>query len=128
MKFSRGSCFWLENSKNGFEHFHIVISTPADGKALVVNISHYYTTPRSGHVQDTTCILDPGEHECIKKPSIVKYSEAFVASIAALQRYEDLGLLREAAAATDVLIRKIQQGAKASPFIKGKWTAFIAHF
>ena len=128
MDFVRGSCFWLENSRNGYEHFHIAISKPVNNVILVVNISHYYRTPRPGHVQDTTCLLSPGEHECVRKPSLVKYSEAFLASIPALRRQLELGLLREAVAASNNLLRKIQEGAKRSPFLKGKCKAFFQYF
>jgi hypothetical protein len=129
MRFDIGACFWLGNAKNDLEHLHFVISRPTkDGRILVVNISNYYKETRAGHLQDTSCILKPGDHVCIKKESIVKYSEAFPTTVHELERQLELGLARDAERASITLIRKIQQGAKVSTFIRGKCKPFFQLF
>ena len=77
IQIKKGHTFWLPNPINEKDHLHIVCTNPNEKRIVfVVNISHYYNKPCQDHFQDTSCILNIGEHPKIKKPSIVKYDMA----------------------------------------------------
>jgi len=105
------------------EHLYFIISDPnEDGRVLLVNL----TTYQPG--KDKTCILNEGEHPFINHKSTIEYSEVLEPKIADLEKAIDSGIARTHAIASDVLLEKIQDGAKSSPALPKKYRSYFSHF
>jgi hypothetical protein len=88
----------------------VVISDPVadpDG-VLIVN----FTTRRPD--SDPACILEAGEHPFVKHQTCVNYAGAKVVSRADIQSLMEKGLLRNHAALSAALLKRIRDGAGAS--------------
>lgn len=65
------------------KHLFIILTNPCDqGKQLLVSISSY----RDDDTCDETCILNPGDHEFIRRKSFVVYRRCQITETAALLR------------------------------------------
>ena|ERR1700674_3485937 len=56
------------------EHFNFVLEVLDDGSVVLCN----FTERR--RYSDTTCVVKIGDHECIKKESVVYFAKAYVCS------------------------------------------------
>jgi hypothetical protein len=66
-----GDTFLLPKSAKQTEHRWIILTNPAtDGTAICVNVTSW----RTGC--DETVVLQPGDHDFIKKKSVVHYEDA----------------------------------------------------
>lgn len=91
-------------------HLWVVISDPAvdPARLLIVN----FTTRRKD--SDPACILQAGEHPFVHHETCVNYGGAKVVSVAQIQTLLQKGLLSSHAALSDVLLKRIRDGAAAS--------------
>ncbi len=91
-------------------HLWVVISDPAidPARLLIVN----FTTQRKD--SDPACILQAGEHPFVHHETCVNYGGAKVVSVAQIQTLLKKGLLSSHAALSDVLLKRIRDGAAAS--------------
>lgn len=95
-------------------HLRIVITDPdKDSNQVVVSI----TTLRFPNSQDTSCILEPGEHKFIKHRSVVDFRRTTIMSFLDIFNGLQKGVLVDMGDISEELLRKIQQAAQASKYI-----------
>ncbi len=98
------------------KHCYFVISkVDADGNVLVVNCSTY----RDFSGEDTTCILNKGEHPFIKQTSYIPYNRARIMA------YEDVLKLSPIRDVSPELYEKLRNGAKKSEQTPQKILVYI---
>jgi hypothetical protein len=104
----------------------MIITAPIgpEGKFVMVNM----TTLR-GHVEDTSCILKPGDHPSIKHDSVVYYLDAREWWANGERGYDSLlakGIILPQQKLDDTILRRVQEGALNSAFFKKKFRVFVA--
>ena len=98
-------------------HLWVVISDPAKdrGSVLLANFSSI----KSGVQCDPACILNPDDHEYIRKPTFVYYRHAQVLSDSELERRISCGQASCPYPPVSAgVLKRIRDGASASRFIK----------
>ena len=93
---------------------------PAPGEILLAPICTYNPNSRR---HDSTCIIQPGEHEFIKRESYVSYQLSKATTAIAVQRLIDNGLCQRYSDVDEGLFERILDGYYTSkfstPFMKG---------
>ena len=94
-------------------HLWVVISDPRidQHSVLVVNV----TSMRGKHWGDTTCVLQPGDHPFIKRPSLLLYAAARLHANAALDRELSAGRIQLQEPVSAEVLTRIREGAMQSP-------------
>src|SRR5438552_4605002 len=104
--------------KPGYEKEHlwalITSPDPESGDAIMVNL----TTQRPH--SDTTTIIQPGEHPFVDRPTVVFYADARIVDVKILEEGLHHGPVRQHAALSPELLRRIQDGLFASRFTPEK--------
>lgn len=91
----------------GGNHFWIVISKEKDGLVLAVNFTDGENWP------DSPCLLQPGEHPEIKKPSTICYRRAHEFESQKIDALCAQGtLVRQLANFSPALLQRVIDGAK----------------
>ena len=100
-------------------HLWFVLSNPAldSGQVLIVNIS----SCKGAYTEDSTCILEPGDHPFVKRASFVYFAKARCPSVAQLEAGFQKELFRFLEKATPELLERIRRGALSSPFMARKY-------
>ena len=107
---SIGDCLYLPNQKNDKEHLYFIIShRDENGYVLFVNISSL-----NNAFIDKACILDRKDHEKVKHPSFIKYSDAFVGKIDSYESLIQHGILKPEEPLKPEVLKRIQDEAKKS--------------
>ncbi len=101
------------------EHLYIVISPVIEEKVLFVNVTT--RTP----VKDATCVLRKGDHPFIRHESVINYVDAVEAEVCRMREAIERKLFKPHDALTPALLKKIQDGALASPAFKPKFKKYI---
>lgn len=118
MPFSSGDSF-LNNSSSGLpSHLWIVISEPTHSFEQVVIVN--FTTYNGLRDEDQSCVLSNGEHSFIKHKTYVNYRDAQTPRIHMLKKAETTGLITRMEPVDEILLAKILEGAKSTPFLKLK--------
>lgn len=93
---------------NGKRHLRIVITESNErNEFLTIPVD----TLRN-RTQDTSCVIEPGEHDFIKTHSFANYYYAKVLNFAQVFNGIQRGLLIRKSDVSDELLKKIQEGAK----------------
>jgi hypothetical protein len=88
-------------------HFWVVISKERKGHVLVVNVTDVK------HAPDSPCILQPGDHPNITKPSAVRYKDAQAFSAMNIdQQIVDGSYIRQLPDCSPQVLQRIIAGAK----------------
>jgi hypothetical protein len=101
------------------EHLHVVMNDPVldpvmgVDAVLLVNVCSIKT----GMIHDTTCVLQPGSHPFISRPSYVDYYHAVVKRAQPLEDGVQTGALRAGAATDEALYASIRTGFLTTPDI-----------
>lgn len=112
MKIEEGSCFILDGKEG--THLWAIISDPqkSDHEIVIIN----FTTLKNNDYQDTTCIIDKGEHKFFKdkqRKSYVFYNRSEVVNLSTLQLWLGTGQLKpHKECLSSVLLEKIRTGSK----------------
>lgn len=94
-------------------HLYFVITEPDDeGKVLLVNITE------NEEDRDQSCVLQPKEHPYIRKESVVNYREAILSDVQKIDIAISMRVATPDVDMSDVLLNKMIQGGKISPFLK----------
>ncbi|MBW7990160.1 MAG: hypothetical protein FVQ84_09125 [Planctomycetes bacterium] len=98
------------------EHLYIIISNPSGNsqKVVIVNISSW--RDEAIGLNDSSCIVNDGEHPFIKHKSYVFYREAKCPTLIDLQAGIDKGLLIPKEDCSKEFLEKILDGAANSMF------------
>lgn len=105
-------------------HLWVVIAPPCiEGKFLMVN-----ATSLDEEVEDTSCLLDAGDHDCIVHRSVIYYVDAREWWCDGNKGYTSLLSSNEVIPRDPLqraILRRIQDGALASPFFKRKFAPWV---
>ena len=104
-------------------HLWVIIAEPSDDpqSVLIVNIS----TLRGAVTDDTTCILEAGEHPFIHKRSFVAYRFARKPKREELLKLLDRNLLYLQDPVVSAVLERIRNGAKNSPNLPIKYRPLL---
>lgn len=95
------------NDRPGDGHLYAVISRPSVPEVVLVNLTTL--RPRS----DRSCLVDPGEHPFVTRPTCVAYQYAEVVPTAILEAKLAAGILRP----REPLLMRIWEGATITRFL-----------
>lgn len=117
-----GFSFVFQSGRDGY-HLWVVTSDPFqnDKEILTVNL----TTVRDLPHEDRSCLVQPGEHPRIDKPSYARYDYAECHDYAYFERICKGTIIYEHPPVSPILLRRIQQGALISRKIKKKYAALL---
>jgi hypothetical protein len=99
----------------------ILTDTCQDGANLLVSIS----SVKDGQFHDDSCIIQPGEHRRIIKPSWVEYRRCRVELSAALVRGEAAWLYHREVPVTDELFERMCAGLLTSDFAAPRYIKYF---
>jgi len=118
MPFTLGDTFLNKSSQGLLPHLWVVISkrTHSLEEVVIVNL----TSCRDSGYVDQSCLLNKGDHPFIKHETYVNYRDARIPRICNLEKAEATGLLIRREPVDEVLLTKILEGAKTTPFLKFK--------
>jgi hypothetical protein len=105
----------IPSGPSGDHLFGVITDICAEGRHLIVNIS---SIPETGFY-DATCVIGPGEHPFVTKPSYAYYSMADIQAAERLGRMVDGWVYRRHNAdLSPDLAQRIEDGVLASPHTK----------
>lgn len=99
-------------------HLWVVISKLTHSLEEVVIVN--FTSCRDSGDVDPSCLVNKGEHPFLRHETYVKYSGALVPQVCKLEELETSGLLTRKEPVDEVLLAKVLEGAKTTPFLKLK--------
>jgi hypothetical protein len=120
-----GIVFWRKDDDSEYKHLRFIISEPdIDDMVLVVSM----TTFRDTGKEDLSCVLEKGEHPCITHKSYIRYDKALELNTVKLlqEKYNGNLIMRD-----DIkpnIMKRIQEGAKNSPALPGKFRKYFDYF
>jgi len=102
-------------------HIWIIITLPDEnGEAVVVNLSSY----KPGEEEDSTCVLQRSDYpEYIRCPTVVVYRKAKWGPVGG---FKNSPLFKRMPSVSATTLRKIQQGALDSDFMKNRFQRIIS--
>ena len=110
-----GDCFLISSGTVG-KHFFVLVLEIEDAKppqVLLIPICSLRDAARA----DTTCILQPGEHDFIQHESFAEYRHARVELSIHVQKCVENGVFIKHTPATIPLVEKIKEGLVKSRFV-----------
>lgn len=100
------------------EHPWTIISDLQKSNTEIVIVN--FTGRKNLDCEDTSCIVEVGEHPSINKLSYIYYRRSRVVDLPWLQLRFDVGELRPRNPLTPVLLEKIRSGAKETLFLSNE--------
>ncbi|MCK5226129.1 MAG: hypothetical protein KAQ89_05380 [Planctomycetes bacterium] len=116
MSFSLGDSFSHKHLPSLHSHLWIVISELTNSLEQVIIVN--FTSCRDSGDIDQSCLLNKGEHPFLMHKTYVNYRDAQIPQICNLKKAEAAELITRKEPISKVLLAKILEGAKASPFLK----------
>ena len=117
---SVGSTFLIPTPSSSNEHLFIIVAIQeCSNTALLVNVA----TPKIGC--DETCRLNVGEHPFLKWNSVIDYAYARITPISNLEYCLKTNTIKKDSPVSGQLLKKIQDGALASPSIPKRHLNFL---
>lgn len=117
--------FWLKNIDECDPHLRFIISDPDENNmVMVVNMTTYRNTVR----EDNSCILNKGEHSQIVHKSFIKYSKSEELNSLKLMQDKLCRNINFKEDISNTLLIKIQNGAKRSIYLPGKFKKYFNFF
>jgi hypothetical protein len=95
-----------------------------DDTVLTVGMTTFHGTGR----EDTSCILEPGDHPAVKQKSYIRYDKACAINYRGLLEERFRGLITMNDDLKKEVILRIQEGARKSPALPRKFVKFFASF
>jgi hypothetical protein len=109
-------------------HLHVVISDPRKDTNGIVVVNLTSVKPGKLVYQDSSCILQSGDHPFIKRPTWIRYADAKEFSILELDKWLATGELTKNKPMPTTALKKIIAGAGFSVHFKNKFkTRLIQH-
>ena len=109
MDFTEGSTFILE------QHLWAIISDPKQSNNEIVIVN--FTTYKNKGYEDTSCIVEVGEHPFITNKSYIFYRRSRIVDLSKLELFYRTSELKPQDRLSPELLEKIRVGAKESPFL-----------
>ncbi len=116
MPLETGSTFVNQHYRNLGTHLWIIISDPSYNpeKVAIVNLSSW--RDEAIELNDSSCIVNNGEHSFVRGKSYVPYRKALCTTLDKLQRGIDGSVLQQLENCTDELLNRVLEGAANSKF------------
>jgi len=119
-----------KTARGEIRHLNVVISDPdGDNNVMVVPVSTYREKngmPLLG--QDQSCLIPAGCHHFIRDNSYIRYQNAKIMNPIDIFNGLNKGKLARMGDFDLSIVQKIQEGAKTSPFLPGKFKKFFKYF
>ena len=106
-------------------HLRFVISDPDENNLVMVV---HMTKASDNRRIDSTCILQPGEHNSIRYKSYIRYQKASTMDQKEINDLKNAGSLTFDEDAGEELLKKIQEGAKKSENLEQRFKRFFPLF
>lgn len=103
-----------DNPSFNRRHLWVIVSIAPNGKLVAFNI----TSHRDGI--DESCVLNRSDHPWLKVKSVIAYQKGQLWDPVELQRALDSQIYQKNEVASEELVRRIAEGALASPRTKGE--------
>lgn len=115
-----GETFFL-GAKSADRHLWVIISDPTidPHQVLFVSMTSHDVT------KEDVCLIEAGEHPFVSHRTCIAYGDAREASLEALGRLRDAGLLRAAKPVSADLLDRIRQGVSLSRDIKLRYVELM---
>ncbi len=121
----KGNTFGRQDDDGDNFHLRFVISDPdVDNRVLVVHM----TTFKGNGREDTSCILNTGEHPSIKNKSYIRYDNALELTMTEILKDKLAGLVTVNKDISSQLLKKIQNGAQTSYALPKKYFKYFELF
>lgn len=105
------------------QHLYAVITNPCDGsQSLLVSFSSI----KPGRFHDPSCLVQPGEHEFIIKPTYVEYRMARIMRCDHIAKCVDGWTFTPKGPISDALLERIHNGVEQSDFTSGLVIKYFA--
>jgi hypothetical protein len=103
-------------------HLRVVISKSHgdDGRVLVVNLTD------AQNWQDTACVVQPGEHPFVTKPSAIAYRKAMAVSPETILEHIKRGTFARSDDMPAQVLQRTIDGAKASDDLPQKFLKYLS--
>jgi hypothetical protein len=90
-----------------YHHLWIVLSDPAidSENVVIVNLTTYTVA------EESTCIVEKGEHQFVKHKTVVRYNDARITSSATLEKLRKAKLLNPREKCSAGFLNKLRAGA-----------------
>jgi len=122
---TKGTTFWRKDEDSDYRHLRFIISDPdVDNKVLVVGMTKFKNNKR----EDTSCLLHPREHNCIKFESRIRYDKAYEIEYSILLQEKFEGNIELKDNISSVLLARIQSGAKITKALIPKLKKYFQYF
>jgi hypothetical protein len=122
---SKGLTFWRKDEDGENLHLRFVLSDPdVDGKVLVVHM----TSSRENGREDQSCILQAGDHDCVRNRSFIRYDRAFERELMSLLIEKTNGSISVEPDLDPAILTRIQEGAKKSAALPKKFKKYFDYF
>ena len=117
--------FWKKLPTEKKTHIRFIISDPDENNnVLVVNMTTFHNNGR----EDTSCILDIGDHPKIEHKSWLNYAESEELHILKLTEGSIRRIIPFDSNISDEVLKKIQQGARKTSQLAKKFRKYFKHF
>jgi hypothetical protein len=110
----KGSTFLSSEDSPGGRHLYFVLTAPEKGSVVIANISR--TPCHSG----ATFVVDVGDHPWVQTKSHLRFREARLAPVLALEQAISSRIFEPQKAASATLTRKIAEALECSAHVKGE--------
>lgn len=100
-------------------HLWIVLSDPSYNSEQVVIVNITSWRDEGEELNDSSCIVNDGEHPFIEHKSYIIYSQARITTVGSLQSAFDSGVLHMHENCSDEFLSKVLEGAANSRFTPG---------
>ncbi|MAC48204.1 MAG: hypothetical protein CMI12_15355 [Oceanospirillum sp.] len=105
------------------KHLFILLTDPVTQEQLVLIVS--ISSIKHGQRYDDSCVLNPGEHPFIKRPSFVDYRRARIIEVQKLVTGVNQKLFQPCGTVSESVYAYVCQGLLKSPFVSPKIKKFF---
>lgn len=110
-----GDILLIPNPRPDKKHYHVIVADVLENNMYVMV---FISSIKEGREYDDSCVLSEGDAPFIIRPSYAVYSKLYFADRDDIETRLSTGTVRYCGKATDDVIRKINDGARRSEWIK----------
>ena len=115
--FHIGNTFVNNPTSTVTSHLWIVISNPFDNPEQIAIVNLTSWRDKAVQLNDTSCIVEVGDHEFVRKKSYISYRDARIVFVKEMQGLMHNGLICFRVDCSDEFFDKILDGAENSRFL-----------
>lgn len=107
-----GDCFWIETNQEKKEgHLFVIVLEPEEftRNTVIIPVDSY-----TSDKQDSTTILNPGDHDFIKHKSFLNYNRARIRTMTSIEQMIKDGKAKTKPAVSSDILERITDGLRKS--------------